>query len=47
MIKQQAVIILSDAYRRVQIALFDLDAVRYLGRFANSIKKNENPNVES
>ena len=32
---KKAVSDLSDAYRRVQMALFDLDAVRYIGRFAN------------
>ena len=31
---KKAVSNLSDAYRRVQMALFDLDAVRYLGRWA-------------
>ena len=31
---KNAVINLSDAYRRVQMAFFDLDAVRCLGRFA-------------
>lgn|GEM_PF-5049499 len=42
---KKAVINLSDAYRRVQMALFDLDAVRYFGRFANKLKNGEKPNV--